>query len=456
MATMRLHGRSNALTVLAAFFLSFCALFSPLQATAAPVNAGICGPGSSTPGVDLMLVIDRSGSMGNGIEQLGVPPPGKLTRLQGTQQVATGLIGRLAAVDQVGLVSYSTTTTFDHALTLDKAAVTAKVNALVKDDDTYAEPAIRLATQELVTRGRAGVRKVILHLSDGWSYGNPVAAAADAKAAGIEFYAVAIRDPRPRESMGVDLLRQQATDAAHFFLVETEADLFEAFDIIGANVQTGQLDLLSHAYGVRGTGSLLSRLNVTANVNDMRYRYDESLSPPLRAAGGTRSTVATAVNGSLLGTTLAFRANVITSVATGKIDGTNKVATTNARSKITNLNLALLGVPVISADVIEARTTAKATRTASSASGSAITANIRVVGLPISVTIAPNTTISIPLVGRIVLNEQKSGRSTRAANRTVNFAHIYLTGLVTGELVLAHAFSGASCEEGLPAFPAGE
>ncbi|MCC2656216.1 MAG: hypothetical protein K0Q76_1324 [Panacagrimonas sp.] len=456
MATMRPHGRSNVLTVPAAFFLSFCALFSPLQASAAPTNSGVCDQRSSSPGVDLMLVIDRSGSMGNGIEQLGVPPPGKLTRLQGTQQVSTALIGRMAAVDQVGLVSYSTTTSFDHALTTDKAAVTAAVNALVKDDDTYAEPAIRLATQELVTRGRAGVRKVILHLSDGFSRGNPIGAAADAKAAGIEFFVVAIRDPRPTEGTGVEILRQQATDAAHFFLVQTEADLFQAFDIIGDQVQTGQLDLLSHAYGLRGSGSLLSRLNVTANVNDMRYRYDESLEPPLRAAGGTRSTVATTVNAGLLGGTLAFRANVITSVATGKINGTTKIATTNAQAKITNLNLALLGVPVISADVIESRTTAKATSAASSASGSSITANIRVAGLPISVTIAPNTTISIPLVGRIVLNEQKSGRSTRAANRTVNFAHIYLTGLITGDLVLAHAFSGASCEEGLPAFPIGE
>lgn len=456
MATMRPHGRPNAWIVLAASFLSFIALFCPLQAAAAPTNAGVCDQRSPVPGADLMLVIDRSGSMGNGIEELGVPPPGKLTRLQGTQQVSVGLIARMAAVDQVGLVSYSTTTTLDHALSFDKASVSAAVNALVKDDDTYAEPAIRLATQELLTRGRAGVRKVILHLSDGWSFGDPVGAAADAKAAGIEFYAVAIRDPRPTEGMGVELLRQQATDAAHFFLVETEADLFQSFDIIGSQVQTGQLDLLSHAYGLRGTGSLLSRLNVTANVNDMRYRYDESLDPPLRAAGGSRSTVATAVNGSLLGSTMSFRANVITSVATGKIDSTTKIATTNARAKITNLNLALMGVPVLSADVIESRTTAKATGTSSAASGTAITANIRVAGVPMSVTIPPNTSLSIPLVGRIVLNEQKSGRATRAANRTVNFAHIYLTGLVTGELVLAHAFSGASCEEGLPAFPIGE
>jgi hypothetical protein len=458
MATMHPHGRPNARTVPAAFFLLVLCLFPSLTAWAAPTNSGICDPRSPTPGADLMFVLDRSGSMGNGIEQLGVPPPGKLTRLEGTQQASYGVLGRLAAVDQVGVVSYSTTTRLDQALSLDKQAALQAIEALVTDDDTYAEPAIRLATQELLTRGRSGVRKVIIHLSDGYSFGNPVGAAADAKAAGIEFFAVAIRDPRPTEGQGVELLRQQATDAAHFFLVQTEADLFNAFDLIGGRVTTGQLDLLSHAYGLRGTGNVLSALNVTANVNDMRYRYDESADPPLRSAGGTRSTLATAVSAGALGSTLSFRANVITSTATGTIDGSAKTARTGATSKITGLNLSLAGLPVISADVIEARTQASTNKGATYASsGSALTANIRVAGVPLSVNIPPNTTIPLPLLGRVVLNEQPAGVLTqRSASRTVNFAHLYLTGLVKGELVLAHAFSGASCEEGLPPFPIGE
>ncbi|MGH8515854.1 MAG: choice-of-anchor P family protein [Panacagrimonas sp.] len=428
-----------------------------MSAQATPVNSGVCDKRSTTPGVDLMLVIDRSGSMGNGIEQLGVPPPGKLTRLQGTKIVSDGLIDRMAAVDRVGLVSYSNSTTLNQALTFDKEATSAAVNALVTEDDTFAEPAIRLATQELLTRGRAGVRKIMIHLSDGFSRPDPIAAAADAKAAGIEIYAVAIRDPRPEQSTGVEQLRQQATDAAHFFLVQTEADLFFAFDIIGDRVQTGQLDLRSHAFGVKGTGNVLSLLNVTANVNDMRYKYDESLDPPLRSVGGTRNTVATAVNAGLAGGTMAFRANVITSTAVGSIDGTAKTARTNATSKITGMNLRLMGAPVLVADVIESRTLVTTTGTSFASSGSSLTANLRVAGVPLSVTIAPNTTLPLPLLGKIVLNEQKPGKSTLSASRTVNFAHLYLTGaLIKGELILAHAFSGASCEEGVPMFPAAE
>jgi hypothetical protein len=430
-------------------FLSIAGLAGLLleaPAMAMPANAGVC---DSRGAAEIMLVIDRSGSMSNGVEKLGVPPAGTPTRLATAKLAAVALVDRLAAADRAGLISYSGTTTLDAALGFDRTTLEAAIVGIRTDDDTYAEPAIRLATQELLTTGRESARKIIIHLSDGYSYGNPVAAAGDAKAAGIEFFAIAIGDdPRTLQMQGVEILRQQASDAGHFFHAKTSDAVYDVFDEIGSRIVTQQLDLLSQAYGVKGTG-LLSPLNIPLLVNKKRYEYDESKTPALRSAGGAGSTLAVPLK---IGT-LMFGASVITDQAAGSLAGATSSAEVSSSSRITGLQLRIAGLPVLAAEVIEAKTAASKTGDSYASSGSVLTAKLKVLGLPVTVDIRPNTTVLIPLVGRLILNEQRvQAAAPQSISRYVNFAHLSLTGLLKGELVLAHSFSGVSCEEGLPMF----
>ncbi len=415
------------------------ALFAVVVASsashAAPANSGAC----DARGVaDVMIVFDRSGSMGNGIEKLGAPPAGTPTRLRGTQVGTGSLLSSLAAADRAGLVSYSTTVSFDSGLTLDKVALAAKVFALVTDDDTYAAPAIRAATQELLSNGRPGARKIILHLSDGFSFGDPIVAAAEAKAAGIEFFALAIgNDPRPRQAQGRDILAAQASDAAHYIYAPTEAGLYDAFDLFGDVIRTKQLTAKSSSTTVTGTG-LLAILNLPLLVNPVAYSYDESVDPPLVSAGGVSQRVTLPVQTGLINVNLGVIRNAATGVQT---PGTAKVT---GSSLLTGVNVGLLGRPAIAAQVIGTEATASYNAGAYSSTATLTTVNANALGIPVAANVAPNTAIAVPGVLSVVLNAQPPAVVTAdSIKRSVAFAVI--SSPLLGSLTLSKSTAELSC-----------
>jgi hypothetical protein len=70
-----------------------------------------------------------------------------------------------------------------------------------------------------------------------------------------------------------------------------------------------------------------------------------------------------------------------------------------------------------------------------STSGSVTLTNLRVAGVPVAINPAPNTTINIPLVATVVINEQTP---TAGGNRiSVNALHITL--LTGTHIVVSHA-----------------
>lgn len=404
---------------------------------AAPTNSGAC---DTRPPADVMIVFDHSGSMSNGIEALGVPPPGKKTRMAAAQIGVGSLLSSFAAIDRAGLVSYSTQVSFDSPLTFDKAAVAAKVFALVKDDDTFAEPAIRAATQELLANGRPGVRKVIVHLSDGFSFGNPVAAASDAKAAGIEFYAVAIgNDPRPLQATGRDILRQQASDAAHFAFVITEQAVYDFFDLIGDQVRTRQLSARSESFNIKGTG-LLGIVNSRTLVNAQTYVYDDNRDPALVSPGGTSQVATVGLNAPLLG--LALDSGTIRNSATGS-QGTG-AARVDALARIENLNLSLAGIGT-TATVVQTKARATFDGSTYSSSAGLVTADAKVGNATVAVNVARNSVIAIPGLLSITLNAQPPEvKTANSVRRSVAFAVI--SSPLLGSLTLAQSSVQLSCQ----------
>lgn len=129
--------------------------------------------------LDIMLVLDRSGSMdddsycvGNGstsefwCEWFGgtwVDDP-----LQSAKNSAKDFVDLLnPARDKVGLVSYSTNATLDHALSDDYVSVKADIEAMSADGWTNIGQGLELARGELNANGRTDAVPVIILLTDG-------------------------------------------------------------------------------------------------------------------------------------------------------------------------------------------------------------------------------------------------------------------------------------------------
>lgn len=144
--------------------------------------------------------------------------------------------------------------------------------------------------------------------------------------------------------------------------------------------------------------------------------------------------------------------NVPDLVTTGTIVTTADTLQTNTgvatRTTADTQNVNLLG-GLIQADLVKAVST-----TSHDASGFQVSAagstfvNLVVAGSAVSATTAPNTTITLLGLGKVVLNEQTSFVNSKRASLTVNMIHVYITdpanplGIPTGtEIVISHARS---------------
>jgi hypothetical protein len=142
--------------------------------------------------------------------------------------------------------------------------------------------------------------------------------------------------------------------------------------------------------------------------------------------------------------------NVPNVITTGAIDTTadslGSGGTVKSRTSADIHDASLLSGLITTTEVKAVSTTAhSAAGFHLSAAGSSFV-NLVVNGVPITGTPAPNTTIHLPGVGRVVLNEQIRRIGTRRASLTVNMVHVYVTidlpGIAKGtQIILAHATS---------------
>lgn len=119
--------------------------------TAAPT---VCG----NVNTDIILVIDRSGSMGQA---------NKLVQAKNAAKNFIDVVAQQSESTQIGLVTFSTESSLASSLTTDYASVKNKVNALTAQGNTCQECGIKEANKEITSHGRQGVKKVIVMLTDG-------------------------------------------------------------------------------------------------------------------------------------------------------------------------------------------------------------------------------------------------------------------------------------------------
>ena len=186
----------------------------------------IC-PTTTTP-VDVLLVIDRSGSM------QGQP-------LIDEKAAAQNFVDLMDfAQDQVGLVSFSDNGTLDQSLTLDGNVVKSAIASLDSGGYTNMTEALVLAQAELTSeRHDTTARPVILFMSDGVPAGGDtaalaLAAAQEAKDAGTRIFTIGLG------SVDTNLMRQLASEPGDYYFAPASADLNAIYHAIAEVVLCGE------------------------------------------------------------------------------------------------------------------------------------------------------------------------------------------------------------------------
>jgi hypothetical protein len=152
--------------------------------------------------------------------------------------------------------------------------------------------------------------------------------------------------------------------------------------------------------------------------------------------------------GSALSVPNALAATFLNSITSGELgtDGAGAQSTASAAS--INILNGLITADEVIANVMSSRTASGA---ASYADGSTFT-NLVVAGVPVTSgdgPVAPNTNISLPGVGYVVLNEQiPTGDGVTSSGMTVNMIHVYLQTLVGGGCTLLGCLPGVLTNTG--------
>jgi Mg-chelatase subunit ChlD len=138
-------------------------------------------------GLDLVLVLDSSGSMGTWQTVNGVTK----TRAQWQKDAAIALVNNLPTTSvSVGIVEFDSDANLVRQLSpllTDKAAIIAAINSVDASGGTFIGSGIDLATAQLTgVNHTAGRSQQMVVFSDGSTSGNPATNAAAALAAGVD------------------------------------------------------------------------------------------------------------------------------------------------------------------------------------------------------------------------------------------------------------------------------
>jgi hypothetical protein len=155
---------------------------------------------------------------------------------------------------------------------------------------------------------------------------------------------------------------------------------------------------------------------------------------PLPSSGGSRST-------SLLD--LSLPPTLSLNLLSASTNGSNNQ--TNSQASVANVAVNVASI-YVSASVLTSNATAACSTSTASDSGNSTIVDLKVNGLSVDVSGAPNQTIPL-IIGSLVINEQLSSvnisGSANSANMTVNALHLRVNGIA--DVVISSSQAGVAC-----------
>ncbi len=173
---------------------------------------------------DVMLVLDRSGSMAD---------EGKMGAAK--QAIRVFLSQMDFSQEKAGIASFAGSATLDHILSQNRSSLEAALNGLVADGSTAIGEGIAVAQTELESnRHVPGHTRVIVLLSDGNNFAgrDPLAAAASAKTTGIRIVTIGLGS-----NADANLLRHVASASDDYYYAPGPDALAELYRVIAGKVR---------------------------------------------------------------------------------------------------------------------------------------------------------------------------------------------------------------------------
>ncbi len=184
---------------------------------------GRCGGALVTVPMDVMLIMDRSGSMAG--DQIRVAVDAALDFVARADWAST----------RIGLVSFNSSARVDLPMGLDGWAMREALAGLQAGGGTNIAEALSVARESMLDSGRLSTRWVFVLLSDGGSDRSAAIAEAErSRDEGIEIFSISVQ-------ADAVLMRAVADDAEHYFEVQRARELFEVFDHIAERIEADAL-----------------------------------------------------------------------------------------------------------------------------------------------------------------------------------------------------------------------
>ncbi|HYT82080.1 MAG TPA: choice-of-anchor P family protein [Gemmatimonadales bacterium] len=209
----------------------------------------------------------------------------------------------------------------------------------------------------------------------------------------------------------------------------------------------GLVFVVTGGFAAVGNAQSISGQAYGAYVNTPVASFAQSPLAVLPFTSGTDGNIATA-EADVLNVPNALSSDFLNSTATGALGATEA----SAQSVATVADINILNGLIAATEVIA---TVTSTRTASGASSSGNGSSfegLTVAGVPVTSGdgwVAPNTQMSLPGVGYVVLNEQiPSGDGVTSSGLTVNMIHVYLQSLTGGGCTVLGCLPGTLTNTG--------
>lgn len=192
--------------------------------------------------VDVMLIIDRSGSMDDDCPGGQADPGETPCKINDAKTAAKYFVDLMNPdMDKVGLVSFSTSSTLDQGLTFDQTAVKNAIDSLSVGGRTAIGSGINTANNELINNGRVEEVWVEILLSDGKENegSDPIGNANIANASGIVIYTIGL-GPDADEYLLQDIAN---ITGGKYYFAPSGTDLEEIYEEISILIKIDPLRL---------------------------------------------------------------------------------------------------------------------------------------------------------------------------------------------------------------------